>query len=87
MTRPAYSSACKLCHWYSACIERLKATDDLTLIPELGRPKRDAMLTHLQTVAELADCNPDWLHRRQEDRVHGHRTRHAARNSMRGQSC
>ena len=24
-----------------------------------GRPKRDAMLTHLQSVAELAGCNPD----------------------------
>lgn len=44
---------------YSACTENLVATDDLTLIPELGRPKRDAMLTHLQSVAELAGCNPD----------------------------
>jgi predicted RecB family nuclease len=61
MTRAAYSSACKMCHWYSACIERLVALDDLTLIPELGRPKRDAMLTHLQSVAELAACNPDGL--------------------------
>ena len=57
-TRPAYSSACKLCHWYSACVERLKATDDLTLIPELGRSKRDAMLTLLETVKEFADPIP-----------------------------
>lgn len=58
-TRAAYSSACKFCHWYTACIERLVALDDLTLIPELGRPKRDVMLTHLQSVGELAECNPD----------------------------
>ncbi len=59
VTRPAYSAACKLCHWYSVCMERLKATDDLTLIPELGRAKRDGMLTLLETVKELADSNPD----------------------------
>lgn len=35
LTRAAYSSACKMCHWYTACIERLVALDDLTLIPEL----------------------------------------------------
>jgi uncharacterized protein len=58
-TRGAYSSACKLCHWYSVCVERLKATDDLTLIPELGRSKRDTMLTHVSSVEEFAACNPD----------------------------
>src|SRR5208282_3944297 len=58
-SRAAYSSACKLCHWYSACIERLKATDDLTLIPELGRSKRDAMLSRVTSVGELAASNPD----------------------------
>ena len=58
-TRAAYSSACKLCHWYSACIEGLKAADDLTLIPELGRSRRDAMLTHVSSVAGFAACNPD----------------------------
>ena len=58
-TRGAYSIACKLCHWYSVCVERLKTTDDLTLIPELGRSKRDTMLTHLTSVGEFAACNPD----------------------------
>ena len=59
MTQAAYSSACKFCHWYSACVEDLVARDDLTQIPELGRPKREAMLPHLQTVSELANCNPN----------------------------
>lgn len=58
-TLPAYSAACKLCHWYSACVKRLKEIDDLTMIPELGRSKRDAMLTHVRTVAELAGANPE----------------------------
>lgn len=59
MTRAAYSSACKFCHWYNACLEQLVLEDDLTLIPELGRPKRDVMLSHLQNVSDLAISNPD----------------------------
>ena len=76
-TRAAYSSACKLCHWYSACIERLKATDDLTLIPELGRSKRDAMLDRLRDSRRIRRQQSRRLPRRQEDRVSRHRTRHA----------
>ncbi len=58
-TRAGYSGVCKLCHWYSACIERLRATDDLTLIPELGSSKRDVMINRLPTVGEFAASNPD----------------------------
>jgi predicted RecB family nuclease len=57
-TRAAYSSACKFCHWYSPCIGELVASDDLTLIPELGRPRREAMFSHLQTVRQLAASDP-----------------------------
>ena len=38
-TLAAYSSLCKLCHWYTACTSRLVNADDLTLIPQLGRAK------------------------------------------------
>lgn len=58
-TLPAFSAACKLCHWYSACVKRLKETDDLTMIPELGRSKRDVMLDHVRTVTELAGMKPE----------------------------
>lgn len=58
LTLPAYSGVCKLCHWYSACLERLSREDDLTLIPELGRAKRDAMRGELPTVHALADADP-----------------------------
>jgi predicted RecB family nuclease len=59
MPLPAYGSACKLCHWYSFCVAHLTATDDLTLIPLLGRKERDAMRGRLPTIAALAASNPD----------------------------
>jgi predicted RecB family nuclease len=55
----AYAGVCKLCQWRSACHEELKAADDLTLIPQLGRTKRDSMEVQIPTVMALADCNPD----------------------------
>ncbi|MCH9050093.1 MAG: TM0106 family RecB-like putative nuclease [Proteobacteria bacterium] len=58
LTLPAYSGVCKLCHWYSACLERLSREDDLTLIPELGRSKRDVMRGELPTVHALANADP-----------------------------
>jgi len=56
-TLPAYSGLCKLCHWYSACLSRLTDLDDLTLIPELGRSKRDKLIERISTTRELADAN------------------------------
>lgn len=53
-TTAAYGATCKLCHWYSACLSRLEAGDDLTLLPELGRSKRDAMVASIPTIADLA---------------------------------
>ena len=56
---PAYSSVCKLCHWYTFCVERLIAANDLTLIPFLGRSVRDAMKDDVPNIAALAESNPD----------------------------
>jgi len=57
-TSPAYSSStCKLCHWNSLCRHELKRMDDLTLIPELGRTRREAMFPRVKTVAELAGAD------------------------------
>ena len=58
-TLAAYSGVCKLCHWYSACISRLSEANDLTLIPELGRSKRDVLLGRVKTIRELANADPD----------------------------
>ena len=58
-TLPAYASnTCKNCVWYSACLKRLEETNDLTLIFELGRSKRDAMLNHVPTIRDLAAADP-----------------------------
>jgi predicted RecB family nuclease len=54
-TLAAYSSTCKLCWWYTACTKKLEEDDDLTLLPELGRTRRDAMLLQVGTVAAFAD--------------------------------
>ena len=56
-TLPAYSGICKLCHWRTYCLRCLRKANDLTLIPELGRSKRDVMINHLGSVAKLAQAN------------------------------
>lgn len=56
-TLPASSSICKQCHWHTSCLGTLRASDDLTLLPELGRAKRDAMVSSIATVRELADAD------------------------------
>ena len=53
-TKPAYTGICKLCHWYHLCLQELEAADDLTLIPELGRTRRDSMFDRIPTVNALA---------------------------------
>ena len=58
-TLPAFSSVCKNCVWYSECVRELEKTDDLTLIPFLGRSKRDVMIDRIATVQDLAASNPD----------------------------
>ncbi len=58
-TLPAYASGiCKNCHWYTACMNSLEESDDLTLIPELGRATRDVMLTEITSVRDLAVVDP-----------------------------
>ena len=61
-TRAAYASICKLCHWHSACRKQLNKADDLTLIPELGRAKRDVMIDTVPTVDALAYADPSEFH-------------------------
>jgi predicted RecB family nuclease len=58
-TDPAHCSACKLCHWYTACLEGLEKAGDLTLLPELGRSKRNVMVDTIPTISDLAAINVD----------------------------
>jgi predicted RecB family nuclease len=56
-SRPALESVCKLCVWRSACLAAVRAADDLTLLPELGRAKRDALCEAFPTVHALAEAD------------------------------
>jgi len=56
-TRPARAGDCKLCHWRTVCTQRLEADADLSLIPELGRTKRDLMLSQIPTLVHLAETD------------------------------
>lgn len=57
VTSPAYAGACKMCWWYSSCLKQLEQADDLTLLPELGRSRRAALITSFGTVTELAQAD------------------------------
>jgi uncharacterized protein len=56
-TLPAYGAVCKQCHWYTACVDDLTAANDLTLLPELGRAKRDVLVSNVRTVKDLAELD------------------------------
>jgi predicted RecB family nuclease len=56
-SRPAAAAVCKQCVWRSACLRELKGCSDLTLLPELGRAKRDALAGQFATLEDLAQGN------------------------------
>ncbi|MGC9323935.1 MAG: TM0106 family RecB-like putative nuclease [Desulfomonilia bacterium] len=61
LTRPAYASPCRLCHWKSFCRKTLEGMRDLTLVPELGRSKRERILHVARTFDDLARLDPGSL--------------------------
>jgi predicted RecB family nuclease len=58
---PAYHGECKHCVWYGTCMRRLEELDDLTLLPGLGKSRRDGLIGHAGTIAALATLIPDSL--------------------------
>ena len=58
-TLPALGATCKLCHWYSACKRSVIEAHDLSLIAELGRSKRDALIRLIPSVKSLAEAKLD----------------------------
>lgn len=58
-TLPALGATCKLCHWYTKCRRDVIEANDLSLIAELGRSKRDTMIRLIPTVRALAAANLD----------------------------
>jgi predicted RecB family nuclease len=57
-SRPALCSECRQCVWRSSCFRALKRAGDLTLLPELGRARRDALAQEFPTLADLAAATP-----------------------------
>ena len=68
---PALSSLCKLCHWRSCCLSELEHSDDLSLIPDLGRSKRDALAPFVPTVKELAQLDLSTLLKGKKTKIPG----------------
>lgn len=60
-TLPALSASCKLCDWKTSCRQAAIEADDLSLIAELGRAKRDVMCGLVPTVAALAAADLDYF--------------------------
>ena len=56
-TLAAHASECKHCHWYSFCKSEVKRSQDLTLIPGLGRSRRNIMMDHIRNIQEMAQCD------------------------------
>ncbi len=54
ITSPAHGGVCKLCHWRSHCFRYLIMVKDLTLIPELGRQKRNIMYQKFKKFTDFA---------------------------------
>jgi uncharacterized protein len=57
VTRPAMASTCKPCVWRTACTKALRESQDLTLLPDLGRSRRDVLAEQFPTVRDLAVAN------------------------------
>lgn len=55
-THPAYTSVCRQCHWYSFCKNAVHQSRDLTLIPFLGRSKRDTLQSQIRNLHQMARC-------------------------------
>jgi len=61
-TTPGLISACSLCWWRTHCRREINASDDLTLISDLGRSRREKLPPEISTVADLAGANLDeWI--------------------------
>lgn len=56
-TSPAYGSGkCKLCHWYSACLKSLEGSNDVTLLPDMGRARHQHLTAEAPPVRHFPDC-------------------------------
>jgi len=67
-TWPAAASVCKVCVWRSFCLKELKDCNDLTLLPELGRARREALIDQFPALEALANGEIDrFIHGKKTD--------------------
>jgi len=53
-TTPALVGDCKLCHWCTACNRLVQESGDLSLIPEVGRSRRDQLARTFPDITAFA---------------------------------
>lgn len=53
-TAPALGSVCKLCEWQTDCKKQCIASNCVTLVPELGRSRKDSLLMVAKNIKDLA---------------------------------
>lgn len=58
-SEPAMISICKLCQWQSTCKKQCIDNKDISLVPELGRAKKEAMLSIALDVVKLSAVDID----------------------------
>ncbi|MCK5103308.1 MAG: TM0106 family RecB-like putative nuclease [Cyclobacteriaceae bacterium] len=59
VTEPALGSVCKLCDWATDCKKKCVESNCITLVPELGRSRKDALNVCFKDIDSLADCSMD----------------------------
>ena len=57
LTEPALASECKMCEWYTDCKKQMVSSNDVTLISELGRSKKDSLKVVAKTTKDLANMD------------------------------
>jgi uncharacterized protein len=53
-TEPALGGECKLCEWYTDCKNQCVESSSVTLVPELGRSRKEALKPVAKNIQELA---------------------------------
>ena len=56
-TTPALVGDCKLCHWSTVCTRVVVETCDLSLVPEVGRSRRDQLARTFSDIRALATAD------------------------------
>ena len=59
VTEPALGSVCKLCDWATDCKKKCVESNCISLVPELGRSRKDALSVCFKNIDSLADCSID----------------------------